>query len=286
MGSISISPTPSLGPPFITVPDVPNFRCLGPFPIPESPDAPQNEFSNATKIYRSGQLSRINPRGIAKLRTLNVTRIFDLRSGPEIVKYKMPTPYLGPELEIRHVPVFEDKDFSPEMVSRMYRDYGDEVDGGVHGFLRAYQDILESAGPAYGEILRWMVESKEDEAALVHCSGGKDRTGVFCAMVLGLAGVGDEEVANDYQLTEIGLQEWREAAIGKLMEEHREFVGQRKMAERIFGSKAPVMRALIQKVRERWGGWEGWCQEVAGLSREELDIIKKRMVVKADKASL
>jgi len=44
-------------------------------------------------------------------------------------------------------------------------------------------------------------------AALIHCSFGKDRTGVLCAIILSLAGVDDDIVAQEYALTTEGIRE-------------------------------------------------------------------------------
>jgi protein tyrosine/serine phosphatase len=53
---------------------------------------------------------------------------------------------------------------------------------------------------------------------IVHCTAGKDRTGVLCALILSLCGVDDDVVAHEYSLTEVGLTtEWKEAVIEHLM---------------------------------------------------------------------
>jgi hypothetical protein len=54
---------------------------------------------------------------------------------------------------------------------------------------------------------------------IVHCTAGKDRTGVICALVLSLCGVDDEVVAHEYSLTEVGLPtQWKTAVIEHLMD--------------------------------------------------------------------
>lgn len=53
---------------------------------------------------------------------------------------------------------------------------------------------------------------------MVHCTAGKDRTGVICALVLSLCGVEDEIISQEYALTEIGLpNEWKETVIKHLI---------------------------------------------------------------------
>lgn len=42
------------------------------------------------------------------------------------------------------------------------------------------------------------------DAIIVHCTAGKDRTGVFCMLLLGLCGVDEEIIAREYALSNLG----------------------------------------------------------------------------------
>jgi protein tyrosine/serine phosphatase len=54
---------------------------------------------------------------------------------------------------------------------------------------------------------------------ILHCTAGKDRTGVICALILSLCGVDDEVIAQEYNLTEVGLTtEWKTSVSKHLME--------------------------------------------------------------------
>lgn len=88
------------------------------------------------------------------------------------------------------------------------------------GFTAAYTDILESAPPSFTQILRHIIE-RPSSPLLLHCTAGKDRTGVFCALVLSLCGVDDETVAHEYSLTEAGLAHWREEVAAGLIAAHK-----------------------------------------------------------------
>jgi hypothetical protein len=75
------------------------------------------------------------------------------------------------------------------------------------GFAKGYEVILESGKELIGDILRHMVQnlsSSSRNAMIVHCTAGKDRTGVFIMLLLGLCGVDDEIIAREYGLSSIG----------------------------------------------------------------------------------
>ena len=84
--------------------------------------------------------------------------------------------------------------------------------------MQAYLDILNNAPPSYRKILLHLA-NEPSKPLIVHCTAGKDRTGVICALVLSLCGVDDEVVAHEYSLTEVGLTtEWKAAVIEHLMD--------------------------------------------------------------------
>ena len=122
-----------------------------------------------------------------------------------------------------HAPVFQDQDYSPEALAERYRGYASE--DGAKGFVAAYGVILEHAGPAFRRVFVWLRDRGRGEMGLVHCSAGKDRTGLLCALVLMVVGAGDEEVADEYALSEIGLREWRGEVLGRLGEESKAVLG-------------------------------------------------------------
>ncbi len=75
---------------------------------------------------------------------------------------------------------------------------------------------MKSAPPSYRKIL-FHIANEPSKPLIIHCTAGKDRTGVICALILSLCGVRDEVVAYEYSLTEIGLAEFKDTLVEHLV---------------------------------------------------------------------
>tara|TARA_E500000331_G_scaffold355321_1_gene410499 strand:+ start:2197 stop:2967 length:771 start_codon:yes stop_codon:yes gene_type:complete len=65
---------------------------------------------------------------------------------------------------------------------------------------KGYRTWLEYCQPSVRDILVSLADN-DTGVSLYHCSGGKDRTGLVTALLLGMAGVANELIAADYALT-------------------------------------------------------------------------------------
>ena len=113
-------------PPFVLVEGIHNFRDIGGYPttLGRTTSAPGRSRIRRGQLYRSAEPSQITPAGMAVVRALGITTVFDLRSGPEIESAKDRSPVVEiPHTQRVFVPVFKDQDYSPEHIALRYRDY-------------------------------------------------------------------------------------------------------------------------------------------------------------------
>ena len=188
-------------PPFVHIEGIHNFRDIGGYPVATGEIKGLNEVRRHY-IYRCAEPSKVTREGEEHLLMLGITTIYDLRSQPEIENMQENNPVV----EIKGIarvfaPVFAERDSSPEQVAIRYQAYASRQ---ADGFSRAYDDILASAAPSYRQMFTH-IRDKPNEPFVVHCTAGKDRTGVFVALVLGLAGADAETIAKEYEYTEAGL---------------------------------------------------------------------------------
>jgi protein-tyrosine phosphatase len=147
-------------------------------------------------LFRSDALNQLDAAGQAALAGLGLRTIVDLRTQPE-TEFG-PTPL--DRLTARHT-----------HISVLQGDLADlplELDA-------IYRYIIEDCGVALARAIT-AVAAADGLPALVHCSAGKDRTGVVIALILAVLGVPDEVIAADYALSAGYLDPDRTPVIGHL----------------------------------------------------------------------
>jgi protein-tyrosine phosphatase len=78
-----------------------------------------------------------------------------------------------------------------------------------------YGHMIDQCGDTIAAAIR-VLSTADAYPALVHCSAGKDRTGIVVALILAVLGVPDELIAADYGLSASYLDAERTPAIGQL----------------------------------------------------------------------
>jgi protein-tyrosine phosphatase len=129
---------------------------------------------------------------------------------------------------------------------------------------------------AYAESILDVFETLTDPQALpaiVHCTLGKDRTGVIISLLLSTLGVSDEVVVADYALT-------AECASGLLDKMRAEALAAGMPAEwcaAMFDSHPDNMRALLAHVRDTYGGAEAYLRAI-GLSDARVQRLRANLL--------
>ncbi|KAK4200122.1 protein-tyrosine phosphatase-like protein [Triangularia verruculosa] len=264
-------------PPFIHAPGIENLRDAGGYPV-------ENQKGKAIRkgiLFRAADPTHLNDEGVAVLHQLGITHIYDLRSLVELAEGReKPREWQGARRV--HTPVFLDTDYSPEALALRFRNYS----GGTKGFVKAYTSILSGAiSPEnpyrpFRTILEHLASSPESPTpVLIHCSAGKDRTGVIIALILSLCGVSDKIIAHEYALTELGLARRKESIVEKLTAPGAPHEGNRVAAEAQVGARREYMLATLAYIKRTYGSVEEYLLNRMGLTQQALDQIKENLVV-------
>ena len=137
--------------------------------------------------------------------------------------------------------------------------------------VSTYLGYLQQDSAAVVSVVSTLLEP-DTLPTLVHCTVGKDRTGVTVALTLAAAGVHADAVVADYARTEALLPAHRNRrVVERLRALHPEAVHLEDLATR---SPAPVMRALLDDVAGRYGSAADYLR-AHGLADDELAELRR-----------
>ena len=242
-----------------------NFRDLGGY---ETSDGRSVRWG---RVYRSDSLESLTPTDVARLEDLGVRFVCDLRRDEE--RATAPSRVLGhPTIRIEHLAVGGIAAETKSMAARMMR--GEIPELGVEAMAQVYVTILDLHADSFSTVV---ARAADPEALpiVVHCTAGKDRTGVATALILGALGVDDETIATDYELT----TEFHSLAKIAEVRPQLEAVGiEFAKVEAYWSAPRAVMAAALEGIRERWGGIDDYLRGPGGIAEETLDSLRLNLL--------
>lgn len=160
------------------------------------------------RFLRSGPIAGMDEAALAAYRAMGIRSIFDYRATGEAARqpdfYEGKTRYFlvpGIREDGETAQRMQDMDMETRLADIRTAQDADRIFGMFQGLYEAL--------PFGNEAYRAMLSSLDDEAMLPmiqHCSAGKDRTGVGCALLLLSLGVDEGTVMEDYLLSAIFRQ--------------------------------------------------------------------------------
>lgn len=226
-----------------------NVRDLGGYPTGGGRETAWGRF------YRADGLHAVTEAGRQALLDAGVRTIVDLRHAGELAA--SPNVFAGSDrIAYHHVSLINPASFAAVRVRSLAEMYIGLLDNG-YASLRAILEAL--AGEA-------------DGSALFHCTAGKDRTGIVAGLLLDLAGVPPETIADDYAQTAANI-----APIMGQLRAGRPIGVPEEAYERFLGCDRDHMLEMLAHLHNRYGGAETYLLE-AGLNADRLAILKARLL--------
>lgn len=224
------------------------------------------------RLYRSGQFSRATHTDRQTLRGLNVRVVADLRRPSERVR----EPSFWPEhadvrvLESDHAGDQE----APHMV--FLRESDLSMESIAHFMTETYKRLPFDPGNKYvfEQGFRALAEAGEEDAFVVHCAAGKDRTGLFCALLLTELGVDEETVKADYLFTNEAVDFDRiiPGIRQRMKTEYGRDTGEAEMRA-FLGVQAGYLSAAMDAISDP----REYLRGELGLEDDVLDALKQRL---------
>ncbi|MBZ0293797.1 MAG: tyrosine-protein phosphatase [Anaerolineae bacterium] len=210
------------------------------------------------RFLRSDSLHRLTPADQRALIEAGLKTVIDLRHAWEISK--APNVFIeSAQVQYVNISLMENlvagipEQGQPERLADVYRL---AVDYCAEAFKQVFDVMTDEAFPV-----------------LIHCTAGKDRTGMISALALSIAGVPSEVISEDYTLTGI----YSEPMLPGLRAEARAAGRNMEQFERMLLSVPEDIEAWLAYLESKYGGAVAYLRHI-GLSEAQIESLRQQLV--------
>lgn len=232
-----------------------NFRDLGGY---RSRDGRHVRWR---RLFRSNHLGRLTEADIAILRQLDVRTAFDFRGRDE----RLAGLCAVSEITVHSVPI--EPSVIPALRARALAGRL-AADDALDLMRDSYRNYIRNHTPRFRVLFDHLLH---DHAPLViHCTAGKDRTGVACALVLHALDIPDDVILEDYLLTNQLYQ--RDSAA------HPDLPGD--VVRAIGTVQDSFLVAAFDTMRDDFGDVDAYLRHGLGIDSAARDALQERYLTR------
>jgi protein-tyrosine phosphatase len=204
-----------------------NVRDLGGLP---TADGAETSFR---RLVRADSVAQLSDGGVAALLEYGVRTIVDLRMSSEL---EPDWPRTG-DVTALHSPFC--RHTGPDQWAELDR-IGLAAGDDVEATRAVYVEMLERNREYVATAITTVATAARSGTVLVHCQGGKDRTGLLSALLLELAHVERDAIAADYAYSRLALAEHLDAWIDEASDDR-----ERELRLLVSATPAPSMLGVL-----------------------------------------
>ena len=214
-------------------------------------------------IVRADSVRQLTDAGRQAAVHYGIKTIVDLRTDDEL----QADPPADLPVEVVHVSMFGDE--SPALWKEVEAAARRAPDA-IAATSEAYLVFLEHSRPTVAAAMGAVARAPAG-GVVVHCLGGKDRTGLLTAFLLHLAGVDTEQIASDYALSEERLRPRHEAWLA-----HAATEAERERIRQSARTPAASIAAVFAELERRYGSVAEYLR-AGGLGDDDIERARSRV---------
>ena len=251
----------------------PNFRDVGGY------ETGDGHFVKWGLVYRTGVLTYLTAPDFAYLRQLGVRVVCDFRTRQE--NGQAPEVWVpGSGAAMISLPIGADSSGSATAPIEKFAATHPTPEQFRQFMEQTYANFVFQFAPQYASVF---AELKQDQLPIVyHCTAGKDRTGVFTALLLRVLGVPQQTIFEDYALTANYLMspEDHSVASQKAMAQAQSMMKKFTPEERkvMMAADPDYLKATFAAIDKRYGSFDAFRRQVLGLTDADVSALRARLL--------
>ncbi|MGF2947466.1 tyrosine-protein phosphatase [Mycobacterium sp. Lab-001] len=242
------------------------------------------------RLFRSGELSRLDDEGRATMRRLAITDVADLRSSREVARRGPGRVPDGVDIHLLPVPDLADDDPANGEAGQaphehafqqlLQREEGLPVDEAATRYMIDEYRQFPMRNGAQRALRRVVTLLAAGRPVLTHCFAGKDRTGFVVATVLAAVGVDRDAIVGDFlrsndavpqlrvQITEMIHQRAQAPVTAEV-----ETFAEARLSDGVLGVREEYLDAAWQRIDGEFGSLQAYLRD-AGITAADVDRLR------------
>jgi protein-tyrosine phosphatase len=250
---------------------VANFRDIGGYP------ADGGHKIKSGVIFRSGELSGLTATDQRTLAALNIRYEIDLRRDAE--RSAAPSHWGKEAPQVIWISVGRARDAkASDARMRQLSQLQDSAQAKTlvrQATAATAVDGAADIGKVFGEL------AKGNGPTLIHCTAGKDRTGVTVAVLMTLLGASREDIYHEYMLS----NEWVDAQLQR--QKAREQSGKDVyglsglnpiVVKTLMGTDPSYLDAMFDEINAKYGSFDAYRRDGLGITSAQVTQLRKNLI--------
>ena len=241
---------------------VPNFRDIGGYRTKDG------HIIRYNVLYRSAVLSGMTLADNETLAPLKIRYEIDLRTPAQ--RSQLPTNWGPNPPEVIDIPFLVSNvpplqapdDLDPNKVKA--------------NALRGYASYATLNAPTIGQALHVLAQG--DEPALLHCNGGRDRTGVTVAVLMTLLGASHRDVYHEYSLSNAHTPEAQRRPLAATSEHSHPPTRTDSKSQKTETPDVSLLDAFFHAIDTNYGSFQTYVREGLKLSDKDIRDLRRRLL--------
>jgi len=235
------------------------------------------------RLFRSGELSRLNDDGRKALQQIGIVDVADLRSPGEVSLLgpgQVPSGVLIHGLPIPDVATDGESPHEHAWRQAMTENPDSETIAvaATRYMVEEYRRFPTYSGTQ--RALRRIVQLLADErSVLVHCFAGKDRTGFLVALVLEAIGVDRNAILTDYLYSNASMSSLRSQVLHMIEKRSgaTAFITEAQLCEEVIGVRGEYLAAARSAIDGQFGSLTAYLRD-AGIYESDVERLRSALL--------